>query len=219
MTYIFVSLFPNLIKPYFQDSILKKAIDKKIINIYFYNPRNWSENKHKKVDDTLFGGGAGMLMTPDPLFKTLTQIKKDFTNPYFIFLTPSGKTFNQKDSIVLSKKQTIVFISGRYEGIDERVIETFADAVFRIGDYILTGGELASLVLADSISRNINGVLGNNLSLEDESFINGNIEAPAFTKPANYNNLKAPSIYLSGHHQKIKELKQQLSFCKTIYYK
>jgi len=219
MNYIFVTLFPDLIKPYFNDSILKKALEKKLINIYFYNPRDFTKDKHKKVDDTIYGGGAGMLLTPQPLFDCLAKIKKDFTNPYFIFLTPAGKLYNQKDAIRLVKKETIVFVSGRYEGIDERVIEEFANEVIRIGNYILTGGELASLIMADSISRNLDGVLGNSESLETESFIEDLIEAPAFTKPKNFKNKKVPDTLASGNHQKIFEFNKKLSNLKTIYFK
>ena len=219
MDYIFVTLFPDLIKPYFNDSILKKAIDKKLLNLYFYNPRDFTKDKHKKVDDTIYGGGAGMLLTPQPLFDCLNQIKKDFKEPYFIFLTPAGKLYNQKDAIRLAKKKTIVFVSGRYEGIDERVIEEFADEVIRVGDFILTGGELASLVMADSISRNLDGVLGNSESLEVESFVENLIEAPAFTKPRNFKEKTIPNILASGNHKKISEFNKKLSFLKTQYYK
>jgi len=209
MDYIFVTLFPDLIKPYFNDSILKKAIDKKLLNLYFYNPRDFTKDKHKKVDD----------LTPQPLFDCLNQIKKDFKEPYFIFLTPAGKLYNQKDAIRLAKKKTIVFVSGRYEGIDERVIEEFADEVIRVGDFILTGGELASLVMADSISRNLDGVLGNSKSLEVESFVENLIEAPAFTKPRNFKEKTIPNILASGNHKKISEFNKRLSLLKTQYYK
>ncbi len=224
MKFSFVSLFPNLIKPYFEDSILKKAIEKSLISIDFYNPREYSKNKHNKVDDTLCGGGAGQLMFPQPLFDLLDMIKKQDTDAYIIFPLAAAKPFKQSDAIRLAKKKHIVMVSGRYEGIDERVIETYANEVFSIGDYILTGGELASTVMADAISRNCDGVLGNNESLDEESYnLNEEnkltLEAPSFTKPIDFNNLRVPSELLKGNHAKIRNLKSKLSKCKTKYFR
>jgi tRNA (guanine37-N1)-methyltransferase len=219
MTFSFVTLFPNLIKPYFEDSILKRAIDKNIFNIDFFNPRDFTTNKHNKVDDTLCGGGAGQLMTAQPLFDCLNTIKKNNPNAYIIFPLAAAKPFNQKDAKRLAKKENIVFVSGRYEGIDERVIETFASEVFSIGEYILTGGELPSLIMADAISRNITNVLGNTASLDEESYNNHLLEAPSFTKPINFNNLNVPSELLKGNHSKIHDLKNKMSICKTKYYR
>ncbi len=219
MRYSFVTIFPNLIDGYFKDSILKKAIDKGFIEIDFYNPRDYSKNKHKKVDDTPFGGGAGMVMTPQPLFECLSDIKNKNKDSHFIFLTPVAKQFNQKDAKRLSKKKHIVFVSGRYEGIDERVIEEFADEVFSIGDFILTGGEIASLALADSISRCVDGVLGNKESLYEESFEVDLLESPTFTKPQVFNSLSVISEFLKGNHSKIRSLKFALSKAKTKYFR
>jgi len=225
MNFSFVTLFPNLIDFYFKDSILKKAVDNKFISYDFYNPRDYTKNKHKKVDDTLCGGGAGQLIFPQPLFDTLDEIKNKYKDAYIIFPLAAAKEFNQNDAKRLAKKKNIVFVSGRYEGIDERVIEKYASEVFSIGQYILTGGELPSLIMADSISRNVKGVLGNYDSLEDESYNNifeqknALLEAPAFTKPIEYKNLKVPSEYLKGNHAKIRELKKKLSVCKTKYYR
>ena len=219
MTFSFVTLFPNLIKPYFEDSILKRAIDKNIFNIDFFNSRDFTTNKHNKVDDTLCGGGAGQLMTAQPLFDCLNTIKKNNPNAYIIFPLAAAKPFNQKDAKRLAKKENIVFVSGRYEGIDERVIETFASEVFSIGEYILTGGELPSLIMADAISRNITNVLGNTASLDEESYNNHLLEAPSFTKPINFNNLNVPSELLKGNHSKIHDLKNKMSICKTKYYR
>ena len=216
----FVTLFPNLIKPYFQDSILKRAIDKGIFSINFFNPRDYTTNKHNKVDDTLCGGGAGQLMTPQPLFDCLDKIKQDDPNAYIIFPLAAAKPFNQKDAVRLANKKNIVFVSGRYEGIDERVIETYANEVFSIGEYILTGGELPSMLMADATSRNIDKVLGNNASLDEESYNENNLlEAPSFTKPIKYKNLDVPSELLKGNHSKIHDLKNKMSICKTKYYR
>jgi tRNA (guanine37-N1)-methyltransferase len=225
MNFTFVTLFPNLIEFYFQDSILKKAILEKFISIDFYNPRDFSKDKHKKVDDTLCGGGAGQLMFPQPLFDTLDFIKAQNNDSYIIFPLASAKPFNQNDAIRLASKKNIVFVSGRYEGIDERVIEKYADEIFSIGDYILTGGELPSLIMSDAISRNVSGVLGNIDSLNDESYneLSTNkkmlLEAPSFTKPINFQNLLVPSELLKGNHDKIRGLKNKMSMCKTKYYR
>lgn len=212
----FVTLFKDLIKPYFQDSILKIAIDKKLISINTYNPRDYTKSKHLKVDSSIAGGGSGMLLSPQPLFDCLRDIKQK-QKTHIIFLSPSGKTFNQKDAKVLSTKQNITFVCGRYEGIDERVVEKFADEIFSIGDYILTGGELPALIMSDAISRNIPNVLGNNSSIDEESFENDMLEYPSFTAPASYEGIKIPSILLSGNHKKISEFREQLSECKTKY--
>ena len=142
MKFSFVTLFPDLIEPYFKDSILKKAVEKDLINYTFYNPRDYTSNKHKKVDDTLCGGGAGQLIFPQPLFDILDEIKAKDEDAYIVFPLAAAKPFNQNDAKRLSKKKNIVMVSGRYEGIDERVIEQYANEVFSIGDYILTGGEL-----------------------------------------------------------------------------
>jgi len=219
MTYTFVTLFSNLIEGYFKDSILKRAIDKDILDINYLNPRDYSKNKHFKVDDTAVGGGAGMVMNPQPLFDALDDLKSKDENVHVVFLTPVAKPFVQNDAKRLAKKSHIAFVSGRYEGIDERVIEKYADEVFSIGDYILTGGELASLVICDAVSRNIESVLGNAQSLEIESFETPLLEAPAFSKPKIYDALSVPSEYLKGNHSKIRSLKLALSECKTKFFR
>ncbi len=220
MNFTFITLFPNLIDFYFKDSILKIAIEKKLLSYDFFNPRDYTTNKHKKVDDTLCGGGAGQLLTTQPLFDCIDDIKSKYPDAYIIFPLAAAKPFNQKDAKRLAKKKNVVFVSGRYEGIDERVIETYANEVFSVGEYILTGGELPSLVMADAISRNVDKVLGNQDSLEDESYNdNGLLEAPSFAKPINYKDLSVPSEYLKGNHSKITDLKNKLSMCKTKYYR
>ena len=219
MQFTFVTLFANLVKGYFHDSILKRAIEKNILEINYLNPREYSQNKHLKVDDTAVGGGAGMVMNPQPLYDALDSLKQEDENIHIIFLTPVAKQFTQNDAKRLSKKSHIAFVSGRYEGIDERVIEDYADEVFSIGDYILTGGELASLVLCDAISRNISGVLGNSDSLSVESFETPLLEAPSFSKPNKFRQISVPSEYLKGNHSKIRSLKLELSECKTKFFR
>ena len=219
MKFTFVTLFSNLIEGYFSDSILKRAISNDLIAIDYLNPRDYSENKHHKVDDTAVGGGAGMVMNPQPLFDCLDALKQNDEDVHIVFVTPVAKPFTQNDAKRLAKKSHVAFVSGRYEGIDERVIEKYGDEVFSIGDYILTGGELASLVLCDAISRNVDGVLGNSASLEVESFEDELLEAPTFSKPKIYEGLSVPSEYLKGNHSKIRSLKFALSECKTKFFR
>jgi len=219
MKFTFVTLFHNLVEGYFQDSILKRAINKNLLEINYLDPREFSTNKHHKVDDTAVGGGAGMVMNPQPLFDALGALKRKDENVHIIFMTPVAKQFSQNDAKRLAKKEHVAFVSGRYEGIDERVIEEFADEVFSIGDYILTGGELASLVVCDAVSRNIDGVLGNADSLSVESFETPLLEAPAFSKPKIYQQIGVPSEYLKGNHSRIRSLKLALSEYKTKYFR
>lgn len=216
MRFTYVTLFSNLIEGYFQDSILKRAIESSLFHVEYLNPRDYSLSKHHKVDDTAAGGGAGMVMVPQPLFDALNTLSSD---AHIVFAAPVGKPFTQNDAKRLARKQHIVFVSGRYEGIDERVIEQYADEIFSIGDYVLTGGELPSLVMTDAIVRNLEGVLGNSESLEYESFETPLLEAPSFGKPASYENMSVPSEYLKGNHSRIHALKSALSECKTKYFR
>ncbi|MCV3442735.1 tRNA (guanosine(37)-N1)-methyltransferase TrmD [Campylobacter sp. IFREMER_LSEM_CL1097] len=223
MKYTFVSLFPELIEPYFKTSILARAKEKGILEFDFVNPRNFTTNKHLKVDDYKIGGGAGLLLQAQPLYDCLTHIKSQNKNTHFIFLLPCAKTFKQIDAKRLSVKEHICFVCSRYEGLDERIVEEFANEVFSIGDFILTGGELASLVMCDAISRNIQDVLGNSESLSEESFENDLLEAPSFSKPFVFEkeNKKfyVPSEFLKGNHAKITALKTTLASCKTKYFR
>ena len=220
MHFTFVTLFQNLIEGYFNDSILKRAISNDLIFVDYINPREYSKNKHNKTDDTAVGGGAGMVMTPQPLFVSLESLKEKNNDIHIIFTTPVAKSFTQSDAIRLaSQNKHIAFVSGRYEGIDERVVEKYADEVFSIGDFVLTGGELPSLVMCDAISRHVNGVLGNNQSLSGESFEKELLEAPNFAKPHNFRNFHAPSEYLKGNHSKITDLKKEMALCKTQFFR
>lgn len=219
MRFSFVTLFPNLIKGYFSESILKRAIEDEKMSIDFYNPRDFTTDKHNRVDAPMIGGGAGMLMTPQPLMDTLTNVRETSPKAHVIFLSPVAKPFTQNDAKRLAKKEHVVFVSGRYEGIDERVIEAQADELFSIGDFILTGGELASMVVCDAIARNVDGVLGNIESLDIESFESSLLEAPSFTKPTIYENNEVVSEFLKGNHSKITDLKRGLALCKTKYFR
>ncbi|MDQ7086105.1 MAG: tRNA (guanosine(37)-N1)-methyltransferase TrmD [Sulfurovum sp.] len=219
MHFSFVTLFPQLIEGYFCESILKRAIEDQKISIDFYNPRDYTTDKHKRVDAPMVGGGAGMLMTPQPLIDTLLAIKASSAQAHVVLLTPVAKLFKQNDAKRLATKSHLVFVSGRYEGLDERIVEGYVDEVLSVGDFILTGGELASMVLCDAVSRNIEGVLGNSDSLSIESFEEDVLEAPSFTKPINYEGNKVVSELLKGNHSKIIDLKRGLALCKTKYFR
>jgi len=213
-----MTLFPQIIEGYFSDSILHRAIERGLISVDFYNPRDYTTNKHLKVDEPMIGGGAGMLMTPQPLFDTLAAIKEKSDNLHVVVATPVGKPFNQNDAKRLAKKEHILFVSGRYEGLDERFIEA-ADELFSVGDFILTGGELPSLMMCDAIARNVEGVLGNSNSLSVESFEESLLEAPSFSKPKVYRNRGVPQEFLKGNHGKISDLKNAMAKCKTKYFR
>jgi tRNA (guanine37-N1)-methyltransferase len=219
MRFVFVTLFKNLVSSYFEDSILKRAISKGLFEVEFINFRDFSTNKHNKVDDSCISGGAGMALTPQPLFDTILDFKSKNISTHIIFLVPSGKKFTQKDSARLAKHENVLFVCGRYEGIDERVLEEFADELFSIGDFVLTGGELPALVICDAIARNIKGVLGNECSKENESFEDELLEAPTFAKPSNFRNFFAPSIFLKGNHSKIADFKKGMAIMKTKFHR
>jgi tRNA (guanine37-N1)-methyltransferase len=219
MKFTFVTLFRELIDGYFQDSILSRAIENKLFSVEYRNPRDFTKNKHFKVDDYAVGGGAGLTLMPQPLFDLLDSLRRESPRVHIVAMTPSGKPFRQNDAARLAKKEHLAFVAGRYEGIDERVIETYCDEVFSIGDYILTGGELPSLVMCDAITRNIHGVLGNRESLDEESFNTPLLEAPSFSKPADFKNKAVPSEFLKGNHSKIADLKLKLSLEKTKFFR
>jgi len=219
MNFTFVTLFENLVKYYFDESILSRALKDNKFSIDFVNPRDYAQDRHKKVDDYQAGGGAGLLLKPEPLSLALdTLIEKD-PKVHIIFVTPAGKPFKQIDAKRLAKKEHIVFVNGRYEGIDERIIEEYADELFSIGDFILTGGELPSLCMCDAICRNIPDVLGNADSLEVESFENNLLEAPSFTKPNDFKGSFIIKEYLKGNHGNIHTLKNRLAACKTNFFR
>lgn len=200
-----MTLFPEIFRSYFGESIIKRAIDNNIVKFDIYNIRDFSENKHKKVDDYPFGGGAGMVMTPQPIFDTYKHIceRKGIRSPRVIYLSPKGRTFNQDIAKELSLEDNIIFLCGHYEGIDQRIIDSIVTDEISIGDYVLTGGELPALVIIDAITRLIPGVLNKQESFEDESFENYLLEYPQYTRPREFLGMEVPSVLLSGNHKNI----------------
>ena len=206
-----MTLFPEIFNSYFGESIMKRAIEKGIIEVFVYNIRDFSANKHKKVDDYPFGGGAGMLMTPQPIYDTYKHRvdTHNIENPRVIYLTPKGKTLKQGIVKGFSKEEDIILLCGHYEGIDQRIIDLIVTDEISIGDYVLTGGELPALILVDAIARLIPGVLNQNESFEDESFENDLLEYPHYTRPREFMGLNVPDVLLSGNHQKIEAWRKE----------
>ena len=212
MKFDVLTLFPEMFEP-LKQSIIKRATQKNLIDINLVNIRDFSENKHNKVDDTPYGGGAGMLMMPDVVDRAYESVKSE--NSKVIYLSPQGKTLNQKKIKELSKEDHLILLCGHYEGIDQRVIDKIVDEEISIGDYVLTGGELPAMVLIDSVSRYIDGVLSSE-STDEESFSNGLLEYPQYTRPEVFNNEKVPDVLISGHHENIRKWRRQKSLENTF---
>jgi len=210
-----LSIFPDMFSSPLNYSLLKKAQDKDLIEIFIHNIRDWAEDKHKMTDDAPYGSGCGMVMKVGPVDKALAAVKKKEMNPLVILMTPQGELFNQRIAAELATKRQIVIICGRYEGVDERIRRHLADREISIGDYILTGGELSALILIDAISRFVPGVLGNMRSVEGDSFSDGLLEYPQYTRPADYKGWKVPDVLLSGNHAQIENWRREESLRKT----
>lgn len=208
MKFDVLTLFPQMFES-MKESIIGKAIEKELIDINLINIRDFSKDKHKKVDDTPYGGGAGMVIRPDVVYDAYDSIK-DKENAKVIYLSPQGKVLNQRKVESLSKEKHIILLCGHYEGIDQRVIDEIVDEEISIGDYVLTGGEIPAMVLIDSVSRYIDGVL-NESSVEEESFSNGILEYPHYTRPEEFHGIKVPEVLKSGHHGNIKKWREEES--------
>ncbi len=206
-----LTIFPEIFENFLKTSIIKRAIEKQLVEINTINFRDYSKDKHKKVDDYAFGGGCGMVLTPQPIFDCIDEIRTK--NSKIILLTPQGKTYNQEMAYDLSKEKHLIIICGHYEGFDER-IRTLADIELSIGDYILTGGEIASQVVVDSVVRLIDGVIEKE-SHEKESFNDNLLDYPVYTKPVDFRGMKVPEVLLSGDHKKIKEWRLEEAISKT----
>ncbi len=209
-----------MIESCMKESIIGRAIDKGILNIKAVNIRDYTLDKHRKVDDYPYGGGAGMLMAADPVVRTWEHICSETgKTPRTIYLTPWGKKFDQNEAKELAKEEDLVFLCGHYEGIDERALEIIKPDFYTIGDYVLTGGELPSMVMMDTISRLIPGVLNNDDSAVYESFSDNLLEHPQYTRPEEYRGLKVPEVLLSGHHANVEKWKKEQSIERTKKYR
>jgi len=211
-----ISIFPGVFESVFSESIIKRAQEKGLVEIKIYNLRDFSDDKHRRVDDYPYGGGAGMVMKPDPFFKAVQEIQKKCPEKgKVILMSPQGELFTQKKAEELSREKNLIILCGHYEGVDERVKEYLADEEISIGDYILTGGELPAMVMVDAIVRLIPGVL-NVSSLGEESFAGGLLEYPQYTRPREYEGMRVPEILLSGDHEKIKQWRYEQALKRTL---
>ena len=210
MKFDVLTLFPEMFEP-MQLSILGRAIKQEIITLNLINFREFATDRFKHVDDTPYGGGAGMILKPQPIYDAYKSITEKLTyKPKVIYLSPRGKLFNQDKARELSKEKHIIFLCGHYEGVDQRIIDEIVDEEISIGDYVLTGGELPAMVVMDAISRNLQGVL-NEESIEEESFSNGLLEYPQYTRPEIFMGRKVPEVLLSGHHANIEKWRKEQS--------
>ena len=216
MKFSVVTIFPQIIWANLEFGILGKAIDKEKIEVSTYDPRDYSKSPTKRVDDKPFGGGSGMVMEAGPIIKAVKEAKKKSIDAHVIYLSPQGKLFNQEKAKELADKSNIILISGRYEGVDQRVVDHIVDEEISIGDYVLSGGEIASLILIDSISRQIEGVVGDFQSVEDDSLYDGLLKHPQYTRPEESEYGVVPKILLSGNHESIRSWKIKKSLENTM---
>ena len=214
MRFDVLALFPELIQSHLDFSIMKRAKDDGVIEVNTINPRDYTLDKHKKVDDTPYGGGAGMVLAPQPYIDAYEALNKE-NNSITIMMTPQGEPFTHEISKELAQYEQVIILCGHYEGFDERIREIIKPREISIGDFVLTGGELAALCIIDSVSRNIEGTLGKIESAHDDSFADGLLEYPQYTKPREYRGLEVPEVLLNGNHKLIKEFRMEQKIVRT----
>jgi tRNA (guanine37-N1)-methyltransferase len=212
-----VTLFPEICRAPLSESIMKRAQENRIVELSIHNLRDWTTDKHHVVDDAPFGGGQGMVMKPEPIFAAVEDLKKQTLNgaPKVILMSPGGRRLEQQMAQQLSHEAHLIIISGHYEGVDHRVIEHLIDLEISIGDYVLTNGGIAAVVLVDSIVRLLPGALGHEQSAGDDSFSNGLLEAPQYTRPADFRGWKVPDVLLSGNHSEIAKWREEQAIKRT----
>lgn len=217
MIFDIITLFPEMIEGYCNSSITKRGIENNIITVNTHNPRNYSTDKHKRVDDTPYGGGGGMVLACQPIFDCYEAIEKK-DDYEFIMLTPQGEKFNQKTAVELSLKKQLILLCGHYEGYDERIRLGLKPREISIGDFVLTGGELGALVILDSVSRNLTNYLGKDKCACDDSFssgLSGLLEYPHYTKPREFRGMLVPEVLLNGNHKEIENFRKEESIKRT----
>jgi len=217
MKYGIITIFPEIFEAYLDKGIVKKALQKRLIEVEVHNLRDYTKNRHRTVDDYPYGGGAGMVMKPEPFFAAVEALYPDRTRRRIIMLSPAGKKFDQNTAMELSREnRCLLFLCGRYEAIDERVRIALVDDELSVGDYVLTGGELPALVIIDAVTRLIPGVLGDRLSAEAESFSWGILDYPHYTRPPVFAGMAAPDILLSGNHRDIRLWRRKEALRRTL---
>lgn len=214
MQFHVITIFPEMFTSPLSASLLKKAQDKGIVSCTIHNLRDYTTDKHHSVDDAPYGGGQGMVMKPEPVVAALEGVCQPLSHPWRILLSPQGTPLTQAKVAALARRESLVLVCGRYEGIDER-IHPFLDEELSIGDYILSGGEMAALVVIDAVARLIPGVVGNHESVEEESFSHGLLEYPHYTRPEEFRGMRVPEVLLSGNHAKITSWRRQQSLLRT----
>ena len=207
-----ISVVPDILKSPFESSILKRAIDKNHVEVHIHNLRDYSKNKYNQVDDYQYGGGAGMVLMVEPIDKCIAKLKTEREYDDIIYLTPDGKTLNQKTANSLSLRQNLILLCGHYKGIDQRVRDMHITKEISIGDYVLSGGEVAAIVLSDAIIRLIPGVLNDETSALTDSFQDDLLSPPIYTRPSEYKGMKVPDVLMSGHFKKIEEWRENQAF-------
>jgi tRNA (guanine37-N1)-methyltransferase len=212
-----VTLFPEICRGPLSESIMKRAQENRIAELHIHNLRDWTTDKHHVVDDSPFGGGQGMVMKPEPIYAAVEDLKSPIANrkPQILLMSPAGRRLDQQMAQQLSQESHLIIISGHYEGVDHRVIEHLIDLEISIGDYVLTNGAIAAVVLVDSIVRLLPGTLGHEQSAADDSFSNGLLEAPQYTRPADFRGWKVPEVLLSGNHAEIAKWRKEQAIKRT----
>lgn len=215
MKFEILSLFPEMFDSPFAGSILGKAIDKGLIEISAHALRDWAEGRHKLTDDAPYGGGDGMVMKPEPVARALSDLRKAAPGAKVLLMTPQGKPFSQSDAASLACEDALILLCGRYEGFDER-IRTMVDAEYSLGDFVLTGGEIPAMAMVDAVARLVPGVLGSAGSAEKDSFSDGLLEHPHYTRPAEYEGMRVPEVLLSGNHAEIARWRRREQLKRTL---
>lgn len=212
-----LTIFPDMLRGFLQESMLKRAIDAGHVSVNLINFRDYTTDKHRRVDDAPFGGGAGMLIMPQPVFDCFAAIAKEQTDKRVlnVYMSPAGEVLNTQAAKEMAEYDAVNILCGHYEGVDQRIIDELIDREISIGDYVLTGGELPAMVLLDCVMRHVPGVLGNALSTEDESHSAGLLEYPQYTRPSDFRGLKVPEVLLSGHHANIVKWQREQAVEKT----
>ncbi|HCX65015.1 MAG TPA: tRNA (guanosine(37)-N1)-methyltransferase TrmD [Eubacteriaceae bacterium] len=216
MTFYLLTLFPEIFSNFLSMGFVKKAMDERILHVEVINIRDFSENKHKKTDDYPFGGGPGMVLTPQPVGSAIEYVKEKSPKVKTVYLSPKGSTYNQdKAHEIKEDPYDYILLCGHYEGLDQRIIDRYVDEEISMGDFILTGGEIPAMAIIDSVSRLFEGVLGNSDSIEEESFSSCLLEYPQYTRPRCYDGMEVPDVLLSGDHKKIEQWRQEQSIKET----
>ncbi len=216
MTFDVLTLFPAIFESPMHESILGRAIKQGLFGFCAHNLRDWAEGKHLTTDDSPYGGGNGMVMKPEPVARAITELKQATPAAKALLMTPQGKPFQQQHARQLAREQGLIFVCGRYEGFDERIRQTLVDDEYSVGDFVLTGGELPALVMIDAIARHLPGVLGTGSCAETDSFSDGLLEYPQYTRPVEFSGMRVPDVLLSGDHGKIARWRREQQLLRTL---